>query len=131
MLQLSFSSVLTRRHLKLTTARKYEIAAARRGLSRGDGRAMRGSSSSAPPRSTLRAFLLTCCACRPAAVLSSVWPLLSCVVRTRRAAAPRPCEGAAPQSKPQPSSVSFLKALPKSCWGGFSVRDGLRVKGEG
>ena len=80
MLQLSFSSVLTRRHLKLTTARKHEIAAARRGLSRGDGRAMRGSSSSAPPRSTLRAFLLTCCACRlpQSCLLSGLFCLSLC-----------------------------------------------------
>ena len=130
MLQLSFSSVLTRRHLTHNGSQIRNSCCATRAL---EGRRSRHARvlllcSSSEHAARLSAHLLRL---PPAAVLSSVRPLLSCVVRTRRAAAPRPCEGAAPQSKPQPSSVSFLKALPKSCWGGVSVRDGLRVKGEG
>lgn len=130
MLQLSFSSVLTRRHLTHNGSRIRNSCCAMRAL---EGRRSRHARvlllcSSSKHAARLSAHLLRL---PPAAVLSSVWPLLSCVVRTRRAAAPRPCEGAAPQSKPQPSSVSFLKALPKSCWGGVRVRDGLRLKGEG
>ena len=124
MLQLSFSSVLTRRHLTHNGSQIRNSCCATRAL---EGRRSRHARvlllcSSSEHAARLSAHLLRL---PPAAVLSSVRPLLSCVVRTRRAAAPRPCEGAAPQSKPQPSSVSFLKALPKSCWGGVRVRDGL------
>ena len=129
MLQLSFSSVLTRRHLTHNGSQIRNSCCATRAL---EGRRSRHARvlllcSSSEHAARLSAHLLRL---PPTAVF--VFGLASSVLRcTRRAAAPRPCEGAAPQSKPQPSSVSFLKALPKSCWGGVRVRDGLGVKGEG